>query len=130
MRHADRIERQPHAGGILVIAVRQRLSEDVLDDRHILDDLVFPLFPASAHRRRKQRPQKPFQDVLPLETPRSEEPPGWVVTGPGELGASLDERSALLAGQSGVIRRLQTMSGTIQKNENGGACLLEMVSSR
>lgn len=106
MQHGDRIERQPHARGISVVAVRERLSENVLNGSQVLDDLVFPVFPARVHGCRKHSPQNPFQDVLPLEAPRSEEPPGWVVSGPVVFKASLEERLAFFAGQSGVIRRL------------------------
>ena len=106
MQHGDRIERQPHARGISVVAIRERLSLDILNGSQVLNDFVFPLFPARVHGCRKQSPQKPFQDVLPLEALRLEEPPGWVVSGPEIFRASLEERLAFFAGQSRVIRSL------------------------
>ena len=117
MQHGDRIERQPHARGIFVVAVRERLSLDVLNGSQVLNDLVFPLFPARVHGCRKQSPQNPFQDVLPLEALRLEEPPGWVVvSGPEVFKASLEERLAFFAGQSGVIRRLTGGETTRQQS--------------
>ena len=117
MQHGDRIERQPHARGIFVVAVRERLSLDVLNGSQVLNDLVFPLFPARVHGCRKQSPQNPFQDVLPLEALRLEEPPGWVVvSGPEVFKASLEERFAFFAGQSRVIRSLTGGETTRQQN--------------
>lgn len=97
MQHGDRIECWPHAPCVFVVTIRECLPEDVLNGRQVLGDLVFPLFPSRIHRCRKQSPQKPFQEVLPLNFRGSEEPPGCEVRGPEVFGISLKERLAFLA---------------------------------
>lgn len=136
MYHGYRIECQPHAWGVFVVAVGERASDDVLNNGQVLDNFFFPLFPARVHRRRKQSPQKPLRDVLPLELPRSEEPPGWVISGPKVCAATLEERLAFFAGQTWVVRRLTSWKRDMLKNasttarKKKGACLLKIVSSR